>query len=408
MKSCNECLFVILTMFLTLTSNPLQSRHSHSSSSDSSSSEIPEEPLTADYVIVGVGTAGAILARKLSDDNTTSVIALHNGENLTQDPDIKFSKNASTTVLTALLGIPPFTLSGKTTKQHNTDNERYEWFMGLPLGGTSSINAGAYCRGTNEVYAQWEEIAGPKWSVKRILSIYKELENYHGETPNPAARGYHGPISVRQNSVPTRVSKTFTQAIVSGTGFPEVLDYNDPETPIGASLQMQYTQSGVDGRLRVSSATAFLNPTVMTPDGYGVDGRQLKVLFETTALRAIWNGNTASGVEFIQNGETKQVLANKGIIVCAGLFSSPFFCILALAQELYWSLWTSPSFSTTRMSVKVWPTSLTLFCCSVPALKIHRQTIITVFLRKSRGCQILPATPPSGVSASQPSIPYRA
>jgi len=59
---------------------------------------------TADYVIIGVGTAGAVLAKKLTDDKKTSVIALHSGKNLTEDPDIKYSKNAFTTVLAALTG----------------------------------------------------------------------------------------------------------------------------------------------------------------------------------------------------------------------------------------------------------------------------------------------------------------
>lgn len=278
----------------------------------------------ADYVIVGVGTAGATLANRLTNDKKTSVIALHNGENLTKDPDIKFSENALTTILSALLGIPPFSLTGDTTEQPFADNEIFSWAMGLPLGGTSSVNAGAYCRGTNELYAHWEAIAGPKWSVNRILNTYKELEHYHGQTQDPSARGYHGPISVRQNPVPSGVSQVFTDAIISGAGVPFVLDYNDPNAPIGASLQMQYTQSGADGSLRVSSATAFLDKKVMTAEGVGVDGRKLRVHFNTTALRTLWKGKTAVGVEYLQDGEYKEVYAKKGVIVCAGLFSSPF------------------------------------------------------------------------------------
>lgn len=282
------------------------------------------DPTVADYVIVGMGTAGAVVAKKLSDNNQISVVALHNGENLTQDPDIKLSKNAFTTIIAAIFGIPPFSTTGLTTRQPFADNERSPWVMGLPFGGTSSVNAGAYCRGTNEVYAQWEAIGGPKWSVNRILNTYKSLENYHGQTTDPSARGYHGPLSVRQNPVPNQISQTFTNAIISGTGFPFVLDYNDPDTPIGPSLQMQYTQSGPDGRLRVSSATAFLNNKVMTPNGFGINGRKLRVLFNSTGLRTIWKGNTAIGVEYVNDGIQKRVLARKGVIVSSGLFSSPF------------------------------------------------------------------------------------
>ena len=117
------------------------------------------------------------------------------------------------------------------------------------------------------------------------MEIYKGLETYSGMTTDPEAHGYHGPISVRQPQHPTTVSETFTQAIIQATGLPFVLDYNDPNTPTGASTQLQYTQSAPNGTLRVSSATAFLNESVMTPEGVGVDGRKLRVLFNSTALR---------------------------------------------------------------------------------------------------------------------------
>ena len=96
----------------------------------------------ADYVIVGVGTAGAVMAKKLSDDKKTSVIALHNGENLNADPDITLSKNALTTIFSALAGIPPFSLTGETTNQPFADNQTFSWAMGLPFGGTSSVMQG--------------------------------------------------------------------------------------------------------------------------------------------------------------------------------------------------------------------------------------------------------------------------
>lgn len=277
----------------------------------------------ADYVIVGVGTAGAVLAKKLSDDKKTSVIAIHNGKNLTQDPDIKFSKNAFTTVLSAVVG-SSFYETGLTIPQFNVDDRKLLWAEGVPEGGDSSINAGAWARGTNEVYAKWEAVAGPEWSVKQIEKIYKKLENYHGKTSNPTARGFHGPLDIRQ--VPSnKVGDTFTQAVIAATGFPFILDYNDPDTPIGSSNQMQNTQKGRNGRLRVSSATAFLNKKVMTPKGRGVNGRKLRVFFESMALRTIWEGNRAIGVEYLSsNGEHKKVYAKKGVIVCGGLRSSTF------------------------------------------------------------------------------------
>jgi len=307
---------------------------------------------TADYVIVGVGTAGAVLAQRLSDDKKTSVIALHSGSNFTNSFIVKYSKNTVFSVLASLLGSsPPFDPAslnlpldvqqeledliqltytsanplyetGSSIPQPNADDQELLWVIPLPLGGATSINAGAWCRGTNQVFSQWETIAGPNWSVNRILGVYKELERFYGKTTNPHARGHHGRIKIQQDS-PSKLSKIFNQAVTSATGFPFILDYNDPNTPIGVS-QLQLTHHGEDGFYRQSSVTSFLNDHVMKSDGSGVGKRKLQVLFNSAAVRTIWNGTTATGVEFVQNGVTKTVYATKGVIVCAGLRSSAF------------------------------------------------------------------------------------
>lgn len=307
----------------------------------------------ADYVIVGVGSAGGLLAKQLTDDKKTSVIALHSGKNFTESFIIKFAKNTVFSVLSVLLGTPlpfdPATLNlpadvkanliellkltnnaakplyetGVSTPQVNADDREILWAIPLPLAGGTSINAGAWCRGTNQLFSQWEAIAGPEWSVNKILKIYKKLENYHGQTTNPQARGYDGPLRIRQDS-PSKLSQVFTQAIIAATDTPFVVDYNDPNTPIGVSSQIQLTRKGENSFYRVSSATAFLDHDVIRSDGSGVDGRKLKILFESAGMRTIWDGNKAIGVEYMQNGKIKQVFANKGVIVCSGLRSSPF------------------------------------------------------------------------------------
>lgn len=316
--------------------------------SPSFNSKAFSEPLTADYVIVGVGTAGAVLANKLSADKQTSVIAIHNGENITENPFSKFSQNCRYTVGAGLLGalglitlpeplqtevagllasLPPISNplyeSGGTIPQPNADFRSLLWIMALPEGGASSVNAGVWCRGTNQLYAQWEAIAGPNWSVQRILDVYKELERYRGNTTNPQARGFNGPLTIHQ-SFATQLSKTFAKAIMRGVGVPFLLDYNDPNTPIGVSTQLQITQHGEHGRFRVSSVTAFLGKDVVKSNGRGAHGRKLRVLLNSTGLRTIWHGKTAIGVEYLHHGKIKQAFAKKGVIVCAGLRSSSF------------------------------------------------------------------------------------
>lgn len=125
---------IFSSLFCLLITSSLQAKHPWKCSRGKSS--------RADYVIVGVGTAGAVLAKRLSDDKKTSVIALHIGENLTEDPLIKFSVNARITVPDAIIG-PPFYQNGLTVPQPDADNRQLLWAVALPEGGASSINAGA-------------------------------------------------------------------------------------------------------------------------------------------------------------------------------------------------------------------------------------------------------------------------
>lgn len=277
----------------------------------------------ADYIVIGLGTAGATMAKLLSDDCRNSVIGIHNGKNLSQDPEIKLTENVIFTVLSATVGSSLYQ-TGYSPPQPDADNREILWAMGVPEGGDSSINAGAWARGTDYIYSQWESIAGPQWSTNIILDLYKSLESYNGTTTDPAARGYHGPINVRQNPVPTPYSIKFTQAIQEAVGVPFVLDYNDPNTPTGASTQLQYTQKGADGQYRVSSATAFLNRSVVTSKGKGVGGRKLRINLNSLALKTIWKGNKAIGVVYFNKGKFKKAYAKKGIIICGGLYSSAF------------------------------------------------------------------------------------
>lgn len=277
-----------------------------------------------DYIVVGVGTAGATISKLLTDDLSTSVLAINIGQNLTQNPDVKYSQNGVFAVVSTMIGVSNFSQAGLTPPQPNADNRELPWSIAIPEGGASSINAGAWARGTDQPYAQWEAIAGPEWSVARISSIYKNLENYQGSTTNPGLRGTQGPVNIRQVPNPTKFQQIFSLAEVTATGFPLVVDYNDPATPIGISPEMQVTQRGSNGKFRVSSATAFLNKNVVTPSGQGVGGRKLQIKNQSTALRTIWKGNKAVGVEYYSDGKIKKAYAKKGVIVCAGLYSSAF------------------------------------------------------------------------------------
>lgn len=278
----------------------------------------------ADYVIIGVGTSGGLLAKKLSDNCKNSVIALQNGKNLTDDPLIKFSEGAEITVPALLVG-PPLYMNQPTVPQVFANDRELICGNSIIAGGASSINAGVYCLGTDEFYDEWESFGGPNWSAKRIKALFKRLETYRGKTTNPQAHGKRGPLIVLQVSHPPKVSRVFTDAMVIGTGVPEVLDYNDTRDGVtGACSRVQFTQTGKKGQFRESSMTAFLDDSVVTPNGRGVGRRKLRILFEAMALKTLWDGNKAIGVEYLHKGTVKKVFAKKGVIVCGGLKSSTF------------------------------------------------------------------------------------
>lgn len=278
-----------------------------------------------DYVIIGAGTAGSVLARKLSDNHKASVTVLHNGPNLNSNSLITQAANS---IISVLYGVTGATLyaSGLTTPQPDADNRNLLWIYALPFGGASAVNAAGYARGTNQVYSQWESINGPNWSTTRILNTFRELENYSGLTITPGARGDSGLLPVWQVPTLTRMAvSVFLPALQSALpNIPTVVDYNDPSVSNCIDSRVQYTQTGASGALRASSAMSFLNNTVIDNNGIGVNGRRLNVVFNATADKIIWSGNQAVGVSYYENGVVKNIYANKGVIVTAGVKSSAF------------------------------------------------------------------------------------
>ena len=278
-----------------------------------------------DYVIIGAGTAGSVLARKLSDDPTANVVALHNGSNLNQNSLITSSVNSIIAVLYGVEGAPYYA-TGTSTAQPGAGNRNFSWIYALPFGGASALNAAGYARGTTQVYSQWESLNGPNWSTTRILNTFRELENYSGLTITPDARGSNGLLPVWQVPTVTQMaSSVFLPAFQAAfPGMPNVVDYNDPSVSNCIDPRAQYTQMGAGGESRASSAIAFLNNTVIDNNGIGVNGRQLRVIFNATADKVIWAGNKAVGVSYYENGVLKNIYATKGIIVTAGIKSSAF------------------------------------------------------------------------------------
>ena len=272
---------------------------------------------TFDYIIVGTGPAGAVMPKTLTDDKVTSVLVLEAGENNDRDTPIRdstFAPELEERFFTE------YFWQGEGVPQRRVNDRTFEWTTGRLAGGGSSINGEQYVRPTADVFKEWESLLGSMWSPQQAIEVFKQLERFNGITDGLGIHGFNGRISIRQApKTPSTLSKKFVSAIEQATGFNTILDYNNPKTPIGPFTQWQLFQKP-NGQ-RESASTAFLSPDIMTPQGFGVNGRKIRVLFESTALRILFNQNRAVGIEFLKEGKFTRVFARKKVILSAGINS---------------------------------------------------------------------------------------
>lgn len=281
--------------------------------------------LEADFIVIGAGAAGCILMSELSKNGQFSVLGIEGGANITNDPAIE------------AVGLPAFLLAGTGKPQYfwpgwnqslpmpGLNGRTSDWTTGLGLGGGSSINGLYYGRGSNAVYSRWEPVSGSSnWSLENILATFNALENYQGLTITPGARGVGGPVNVLQT--PT-VSQITSQVLLPATqaafpGIPTVVDYNDPSVENCIDPRAQWFIDPT-GTKRVSSATAYLNSSVMTPEGQGVNGHKLFMLFDSVAVKIIFDKNgRAKKVKYVQDGQIFVAKAKKAVVLASGINSS--------------------------------------------------------------------------------------
>src|SRR3954453_10557005 len=162
--------------------------------------------LKFDYIVVGTGPAGAVIAKTLTDDKETSVLVLEAGENNDKDRQIADPTFFRELTLEQVLKIenfysPQYYWQGVTVPQDGVDDRNFPWTTGRLSGGGSSINAMEYVRPTSAVMREWERLLGPLWSPEQAIQRFKELEKYNGQTDNPDAHGFFGRVDIRQAPV---------------------------------------------------------------------------------------------------------------------------------------------------------------------------------------------------------------
>lgn len=281
--------------------------------------------LEADIIVIGGGAAGCVVMNQLSENGRFSVLGIEGGLNLTSDPAIE------------QVGLPAFLLAStgkykyfwpgwnQSVPMAGLNGRTSDWTTGMVLGGGASINGLYYGRGSNAVYSQWEEVSGSSnWSLDNILATFNTLENYQGLTITPDARGTNGALSVLQT--PT-ISQITTNVLLPATQsafpfLPTVDDYNDPSVENCIDPRAQWFINPA-GTKRASSATAYLNSSVMTPQGQGVNGHKLFMLFNSVAVKIIFDKHgTAKKVQYIKDGQLCEAKAKKAVVLAGGINSS--------------------------------------------------------------------------------------
>ncbi|TDZ36898.1 alcohol dehydrogenase [Colletotrichum spinosum] len=269
-----------------------------------------------DFVIVGGGTAGCLLASRLANAPSEPSIALLEGGSDINKPEYRRTADRFTTI-----GQPGLSYDYVSTPQEHACNRQILQIRGRGLGGSSAINFQVWSLGAREEFDAWAEIAGDEtWGFDSVIARIKELENLHLDEltpewteyvqPDSKYHGFSGPIDVSIGPV-ERETKSFIDAGVD-LGHNRNLDPNNGN-PIGFSLNPTSSFKG----LRTTSASAFLGTT--TP-------ANLTVFTNSRVVKIIFSGDSAIGV---LTSDGSQINAKKEVILSAGALDTPRLLLLS-------------------------------------------------------------------------------
>jgi choline dehydrogenase-like flavoprotein len=260
-----------------------------------------------DYIIVGAGSAGAVLANRLSADPATKVCLLEAGK-----PDDSLLISTPLGVV-GLLGTKTYNWYFYTEPQAQLNDRKLYWPRGKTLGGSSSINAMIYTRGHPQDYDEWESLGAPGWGWGSLLPVFKQLER--NERGADAFHGATGELNVADLRGPNPLDAVFLHAAAEA-GLPANPDFNGPQQ-CGAGMY-QVTQK--NGR-RFSAARAFLDAAKSRPN--------LTIHTGAQVTRILIENKRAFGVEVKTAAGLQRMMARREIVLSGGAINSPQLLLLS-------------------------------------------------------------------------------
>ncbi len=263
---------------------------------------MPSQENRFDYIVVGAGSAGCIMAYRLSSDPRNRVLLVEAG-GPDDHPFIQMPRGLAK-IIGDLKLIWPF----MTEPEHASNDAGEFWARGRTLGGSSAINGMMYVRGQAADYEELAGLAGEDWDWLHISKAYRELENH--ELGADATRGDNGPLHI---TMPTDRSP-LTEAIIeagSQLGYVKCADVNDPSD----QARIGYAPRTIHKGQRESAATAFLHPVRHRPN--------LTVATGFTVDRILFTGKKATGISGKHEGAETAWHATREVIVAAGALATP-------------------------------------------------------------------------------------
>ncbi|MCF7531015.1 GMC family oxidoreductase [Pseudomonas petrae] len=260
-----------------------------------------------DYVIVGAGSAGCVLANRLSTDPAVTVCLIEAGPS---DKSIFIQMPAA---LTFPIESDVFNWKFESEPEPELHGRTIGQARGRCLGGSSSINGMVYVRGSRHDYDSWRQLGVEGWDFDDCLPYFRKMESF--ESGRDPARGGDGPITVTRSKADHPLYQSFLKA-GQEFGLADAGDYNS-----GSQEGVHVTQATIRDGVRCSTSLAYLKPAIRRPN--------LTVLTECLVERVNLENKVATGVTLTHKGEQKVLHAAREVVLCAGTIGSPQLLMLS-------------------------------------------------------------------------------